>query len=134
MAPLMFVNLPVKDLDRSIRFFSELGFAFNPQFTDDNATCMIVSDQAFVMLLVEPFFGSFTPKPIANAVATTEVLVAIMVESRAAVDEMVNKAVAQGAGVHKNPEDQGFMYGWGFQDLDGHLWEIGWMDPSAIES
>ena len=134
MAPLMFVNLPVKDLDRSIRFFSELGFTFNPQFTDDNATCMIVSDQAFVMLLVEPFFGSFTPKAIANAAATTEVLVAIFVESREAVDAMVNKAVAQGAVIHKSPEDQGFMYGWGFQDLDGHMWEIGWMDPGAIES
>jgi predicted lactoylglutathione lyase len=134
MAHLLFVNLPVKDLDRSIRFFSELGFTFNPQFTDDNATCMIVSDQAFVMLLVEPFFSGFTPKPIANAAATTEVLVTISVDSREAVDEMVNRAVLRGAVVHKSPEDQGFMYGWGFQDLDGHLWEVMWMDPAHVES
>ncbi len=134
MASLVFVNLPVRDLDRSIAFFGGLGFTFNPQFTDENATCMIVNDQAFVMLLTEPFFSGFTPRPISNAHAATEVLMGVSVDSREAVDEMVNTAVLQGAVIHKNPEDQGFMYGWGFQDLDGHLWEVIWMDPAHIGS
>lgn len=120
----MFVNLPVKDLKRSVDFFTALGFSFNPQFTDDNATCMIVSDQNFVMLLVEPFFQSFTKKAISDAKRQTEVLVAISCDSRAAVEEIVAKAVAAGAATPMPPQDHGFMYQHGFEDLDGHQWEF----------
>ena len=124
MASQMFVNLPVKDLKRSVDFFTALGFSFNPQFTDDNATCMIVSDQNFVMLLVEPFFQSFTKKAISDAKRQTEVLVAISCDSRAAVEEIVAKAVAAGAATPMPPQDHGFMYQHGFEDLDGHQWEF----------
>ena len=128
MASQMFVNLPVKDLKRSVDFFTALGFSFNPQFTDDNATCMIVSDHNFVMLLVESFFQSFTPKPISDARRQTEVLVAISCDSRGAVDEIIAKAVAAGAATPKPPQDLGFMYQHGFEDLDGHQWEFFYMD------
>ena len=128
MASQMFVNLPVKDLKRSVDFFTALGFSFNPQFTDDNATCMIVSDHNFVMLLVESFFQSFTPKPISDARRQTEVLVAISCDSRGAVDEIIAKAVAAGATMPKPPQDLGFMYQHGFEDLDGHQWEFFYMD------
>ena len=130
MASQMFVNLPVKDLKRSVDFFTALGFSFNPQFTDDNATCMIVSDHNFVMLLVEPFFQAFTSKPISDARRQTEVLVAISCDSRAAVDEIIAKAVAAGAATPKPPQDLGFMYQHGFEDLDGHQWEFFYMDSA----
>ena len=126
----MFVNLPVKDLQRSVAFFTALGFSFNPQFTDDNATCMIVSEHNFVMLLVEPFFQSFTKKPLSDARRQTEVLVAISCDSRAAVEEIVAKAVAAGAATPMPPQDHGFMYQHGFEDLDGHQWEFFHMEST----
>jgi len=126
------VNLPVRNLKKSIEFFTQLGFAFNPQFTDETATCMIVSDDIFVMLLTEEKFKTFTPKPISDAAKSTEVLVALSLESRAKVDEMVCKAVAAGGATYNAPQDHGFMYAHGFQDLDGHIWEVFYMEPSAI--
>jgi predicted lactoylglutathione lyase len=132
MATQLFVNLPVKDLNKSIEFFSKLGFTFNPQFTDESATCMIVAEDIFVMLLTEAKFRTFTPKEICDATKSTEVLVCLSIESREKVDEMVRKAVAAGGKTYNEPQDHGFMYGHGFQDLDGHIWEIIFMEPSAI--
>jgi len=132
MSTKIFVNLPVKDLDKSVAFFTALGFKFNPQFTDKNATCMIVSEEAFVMLLVEPFFKTFTPKPISDAHKSTEVLVCLSCDSRGEVDDMVAKAVAAGGTTPNKANDHGFMYQHGFQDLDGHLWELAWMDMAAM--
>lgn len=120
----MFVNLPVKDLGKSVKFFTALGFKFNPQFTDENATCMIVSEESFVMLLVEKFFKTFTPKPVSDARKSTEVLICLSCNSRQEVDEMVSKAVAAGATTPNKAQDHGFMYQHGFEDLDGHLWEL----------
>jgi len=129
----IFVNLPVKDLNRSVEFFTRLGYKFNPQFTDKNATCMIVGDDIFVMLLVEKYFKTFTPKPIADAKSSTEALVALSMQSRDEVNRMVETALAAGAGRYKEPVDHGFMYQWGFEDLDGHIWEYLWMDPTTIQ-
>jgi uncharacterized protein len=129
----IFVNLPVKDLTKSVDFFTQLGFEFDPQFTDENATCMIISDEAFVMLLVEDFFKTFTKKEVADATTHTEAILALSTESREQVDEVVNKALAAGGQPSNDPMDQGFMYAWSFQDLDGHLWEVLYMDPSAVE-
>ena len=122
MPQMIFVNLPVKDLDRSVEFFTRLGFRFNPQFTDENATCMIVSDTIYVMLLREEYFRTFTPKEVCDSTRHTEVLVALSSESREAVDEMVRKAVAAGGSTYADPQDHGFMYQHGFQDPDGHIW------------
>ena len=130
MTSQIFVNLPVKDLKRSVDFFTALGFSFNPQFTDDNATCMIVSEHNFVMLLVEPFFQSFTKKPLSDAKRQTEVLVAISCDSRAAVEEIVAKATAAGAATPMSAQDHGFMYQHGFEDLDGHQWEFFYMESA----
>jgi uncharacterized protein len=132
MATQIFVNLPVKDLNRSVEFFTKLGFKFNPQFTDETATCMIVSEAIFVMLLTEAKFKTFTPKEVCDATKSTEVLVCLSSESRAEVDELVRKAVAAGGTTYNEPQDHGFMYGHGFQDLDGHIWELIYMEPSAI--
>jgi uncharacterized protein len=132
MTRQIFVNFPVKDLNKSIEFFTKLGFTFNPQFTDENATCMIVSENIFVMLLVEKFFKTFTPKEICNTTNSAEVLVALSFDSRAEVDEIVAKAIAAGGTIYKEPNDMGFMYQHGFQDLDGHIWEIFFMEPSAV--
>jgi hypothetical protein len=131
MATQIYVNLPVRNLDRSIEFFTALGYTFNPQFTDKNATCMVVSDSIYVMLLVEPFFKTFTPKPIADARSATEVILAVSCESKGEVDEMVRKAVAAGATTPMPAQDHGFMYQHGYQDLDGHLWELVYMEPGA---
>jgi predicted lactoylglutathione lyase len=127
----IFVNLPVKNLERSKAFFTSLGFTFNPQFTNEQAACMVVSDTIYVMLLVESFFQGFTGKPIADATKTTEVLVCLSCESRAHVDELVAKAVATGGTAPRAPQDHGFMYGHGFEDPDGHIWELAYMDASA---
>lgn len=132
MATKIFVNLPVKDLDKSVGFFTKLGYSFNAQFTNENATSMIISEDIYVMLLVEKFFKTFTKKEIADATKTTEVLICLSAESREAVDALVSKAVAAGGTTPNEPQDQGFMYGHGFQDLDGHLWEVVYMDPAAI--
>jgi predicted lactoylglutathione lyase len=128
----IFVNLPVKDLNRSVKFFSQLGFTFNPQFTDETATCMVVSDDIFVMLLTEPKFREFTPKAICDATRSTEVLVCLSCEDRGEVDEMVRKAVAAGGSTYNDPQDHGFMYAHGFQDPDGHIWEVMHMDAGAV--
>jgi len=131
MARQIYVNLPVKDLKRSVEFFTELGFAFNPKFADDNATCMIVGDNIFVMLLVESFFKTFTSKQISDASNSTEVLVCLALEGRDKIDEMVGKALAAGGAAPNRAKDYGFMYQHGFQDPDGHLWELIYMEPKA---
>jgi predicted lactoylglutathione lyase len=133
MATKIFVNLPVNNLKKSIDFFTKLGFAFNPQFTDETATCMIVSDDIFVMLLTYEKFKTFTPKEICDSSKSTEVLVTLSSESRENVDETVRKAVAAGGSTYNEPQDHGFMYGHGFQDLDGHIWEVIYIEPTAIK-
>jgi uncharacterized protein len=133
MATKIFVNLPVKDLKRSIEFFTKLGFRFNQQFTDETATCMIVTEDIFVMLLTEEKFKTFTPKEICDARKFTEVLVALSYDNRAEVDDLVRKAVAGGGSTYNEPQDHGFMYSHGFQDLDGHIWEVFYMDPSFVQ-
>jgi len=132
MSTKIFVNLPVKDLNKSVAFFTELGYKFDPQFTDENATCMIVGEDIFVMLLVEKFFKTFTKKEISDAKKSTEVILCLSAESREKVDEMVSKAVKAGGTAPNEKQDQGWMYGHGFQDLDGHLWEVMYMDQSAM--
>ena len=131
MSRMIFVNLPVQDLDRSVAFFRGLGFTFNEQFTDRNATCMEVSDQACVMLLVRPFFATFTTKDVADAAASTEAILAVSARSREEVDTLVDRALELGGAVAKQPSDDGFMYGRSFYDPDGHAWEVMWMDPAA---
>lgn len=133
MPTQIFVNLPVRDLPAAIRFFTQLGYSFNPQFTDETATCMIVSDTIYVMLLTHEKFKTFTPNPICDATKQTEVLVCLSCESREAVDDTVKKAVAAGGNTHNAPQDHGFMYIHGFQDLDGHIWELIWMNPEFAE-
>ena len=128
----VFVNLPVKNLNKSIEFFTKLGFKFNAQFTDEKATCMIIGEDSYSMLVVEEFFKTFTKKPISDATKSTEVVVSLSVDSKAHVDDFVHKALAAGGKPANEPTDHGFMYEWGFQDLDGHLWGIFWMDPSVI--
>ena len=127
----IFVNLPIKNMERSQAFFKALGYSFNPQFTNEQGACMVVSDTIYVMLLVEPFFQTFTKKPISDAKKSTEVLVCLSCDSRAAVDDMVRKAKAAGGTVPRQPQDHGFMYAHGFEDLDGHIWEVVYMDPNA---
>jgi uncharacterized protein len=130
----VFVNLAVRDLKKSMEFFSKLGFTFNKQFTDDNAACMVLSSEGYVMLLGEPFFKSFTKREICDTTRQNEALLALSCESRAEVDEMVKTAVANGATHAMDPQDHGFMYAWSFYDIDGHHWEVLWMDPAAIQS
>ena len=130
---MIFVNLPVKDLNKSIEFFTKLGYTFNAQFTDETATCMIISENIFAMLLTEAKFKSFTPKPVCDATKSTEVLLALSCENRQQVDDMVSKAVAAGGSTYNKPQDHGFMYAHGFQDLDGHIWELIFMEPSAVK-
>jgi len=131
MATQIFVNLPIKSLEKSVKFFTALGYTFNPQFTDKETTCMIVSDTIYVMLLEEARFATFTPKPVADATKSTEVLLCLSCETRQQVDEMVKKAVAAGGTTYKEPQDHGFMYAHGYQDLDGHIWELIAMQPAA---
>lgn len=133
MATSIFVNLPVKDLNRSVEFFTKLGYTFNPQFTDENATCMIISENIYFMLLVEDYFKSFTKKEIPDTTKNAEAIFALSADSREAVDELVSKAVAAGGTAPNEKQDQGFMYGHGFQDLDGHLWEVFWMNPDTSQ-
>jgi len=128
----IYVNLPVKDLARSRAFFSSLGFEFNAQFSNDQGACMIIGENIFAMLLSEPFFQGFTSKPIANARETTEVLTCLSCESREEVDALVAKALAAGGRAPNPKQDHGFMYGHGFEDLDGHVWELSYMDMGAI--
>jgi len=132
MARQIFVNLPAKNLPTSREFFIKLGFEFNPQFTNDEGACIVVSDTIFVMLLTETYFKTFTKKPVADATKTMEVIMAISADSRSAVDEMVNRALQAGGTKSNAPQDYGWMYSCSFQDLDGHLWEILYADQSAI--
>ncbi|NLU71615.1 VOC family protein [Streptomyces sp. HNM0575] len=133
MSTKIFVNLPVKDLDKSRDFFSRLGYSFNPQFSDENAACLVISEDIFAMLLIEPFFKSFTKKEVADSRTSTEAMIALSADSRAAVDELADKALAAGGSTAGEPQDHGFMYGRAFYDLDDHHWEVVWMDPAAIE-
>jgi predicted lactoylglutathione lyase len=133
MAKKIFVNLPVKDLKRSVDFFSSLGFSFNKQFTDETATCMVISEDIFAMLLTEPKFKGFAPNAICDTSKNNEVLICLSAENRAEVDAVVKKAVAAGGKTYNKPVDYGFMYGHCFQDLDGHVWELVWMDPNHIQ-
>lgn len=128
MATKVFINLPVKNLDRSIAFFKNLGFSFNPQFTDENAACMVVSENIFVMLLKETYFRTFTKKPISNAKESTEVLIALDTNSKDEVQQIVTKAQKSGATIYTEPQDHGWMYQHSFADLDGHQWEFAYMD------
>lgn len=120
----IYVNLPIKDLDRTVGFFTKLGFEFNPEMTDKNAACMIVGDNIFAMLLVEPFFKTFTQKNIVNSMENTEVIMTILLSSRQEVNDMVNHAIEAGGTSSNEPMDNEYMYSWSFQDLDGHLWEV----------
>jgi len=130
MATKIFVNLPVRNLKNSVDFFTKLGFTFDPKFTDETGTCMVIAEDIFVMLLTEAKFKTFTPKQICDATKSTEVLVCLSTESREAVNEMVQKAVSAGGKTYNQPQDHGFMYGHGFQDLDGHIWELIYMRPA----
>ena len=133
MATKIFVNLPVQNLAQSIQFFKGLGYKFNKQFTDDAAACMVISDDIYAMLLTHDKFNQFTNKKIVDAKRNTEVLVCLSADSRNNVDELLDKALAGGAAEYREPQDYGFMYGRSFEDLDGHIWEVMWMDPSAIK-
>jgi uncharacterized protein len=133
MSRMIFVNLPVQDLTKSVEFFSALGFEFNQQFTDDNTTCMVVSEHACVMLLVRPFFATFTTKDVADSATTTGAVVALSAASREEVDALADKALELGGRMIKEPQDEGYMYGRSFYDIDGHAWEIMWMDPGALQ-
>ena len=130
---LIFINVPTKDLPASRAFFAELGFAFDEKFADDSCACMIVSEQAYVMLLAESRFADFTSKPIADAQSTTETILCVSADSREAVDSFADTALSAGGSRAGEPMDHGFMYGRSFHDLDGHLWEVMWMDPEAAE-
>ena len=133
MATQIFVNLPVKNLKKSMEFFTRLGYSFNPQFTDKTAACMIVSEDIYAMLLTKAKFREFTPKRICNAKKSTEVLLCLSCESRDKVNELVSKAVGAGGILCNEPKDYGFMYQHGFEDLDGHIWELIHMEPSATK-
>ncbi len=133
MATKIFVNLPVKDLKKTVEFFTKLGFTFNPQFTDENATCMIIGGDIFAMLLVEKYFKTFTKKEICDTTKDTEVILALSTDSREKVDQMINKVIGAGGRESREPQDHGWMYGRSFQDIDGHLWEIFYMVESAVK-
>ncbi len=124
----IYVNVPVKDLKASVAFFAELGFEFDPRYTNEDATAMVIGDGSAVMLLQEEFFKTFTRKAIADANATTEVIISVSAASREAVDEMVHKALGAGGKESLEPIEMPGMYGWSFQDLDGHQWEVLHMD------
>jgi predicted lactoylglutathione lyase len=132
MSRQIYVNLPVKEPHKAITFFTQFGFSFKAKFTDKTVTCMVVSDTIFVMLLTEPKFQTFTPKAICDATQDTEVLLCLSGTSRQEVNELVRTAVTNGGTTYNNPQDHGFMYVHGFQDLDGHIWEWVYMEPDAV--
>ncbi|MCA2004780.1 MAG: VOC family protein [Ignavibacterium sp.] len=134
MTRQIFVNLPVKDIARSMQFFRQLGFDFNMQFTDDKAACLVIGENIYAMLLKEEFFKNFTKKEIADSSKVTEVLIAIDVESKEAVDLLVQKAVRAGGTIYSEPADHGWMYQHSFADLDGHQWEIFYSDINALNN
>ncbi|MCB2408998.1 VOC family protein [Hymenobacter lucidus] len=135
MATNIFVNLPVKDLNASVAFFTQLGFSFNPQMADERGTCMVISDTINVMLLVEPFFQTFTGKPLVDAHQANEFIICLSVDSRTEVDRIADAALAAGGqSVAQQPENEmEFMYDRNFQDLDGHLWNVMYMDPTFAQ-
>ncbi|WP_030208598.1 VOC family protein [Streptomyces sp. NRRL S-87] len=132
-ATMIFVNLPVKDLEASKGFYGKLGFTFNPQFTDETAACMVISDTIFAMLLTHEKFAEFTDREIADAHKTSQVLLALSRDDRAAVDSIADAALAAGGSEPRPAQDMGFMYSRAFADLDGHVWEPMWMDPAAVQ-
>ena len=132
MATKIFINLPVKDLDRSKAFFSALGYNFNPQFTDEKAACMVVSEHIYVMMLVESYFKTFTKKEVGNAHLATQVLLALDAASRDEVQQTITKATELGGSIYAKPQDHGWMYQHSFADLDGHQWEIIYMDATKL--
>jgi predicted lactoylglutathione lyase len=135
MSTKIFVNLPVKDLEKSKEFFLKLGYSFNQQFTDEKAASLVISEHIYAMLITEPFFKTFIPnKEIADTAKTKEVLIALSTESKQAVDDLANKAIAAGGRQFREPEDHGFMYARSFEDLDGHVWEVIWMDPGFVQN
>jgi uncharacterized protein len=129
----IFVNLPVRDLERSMQFFETLGYTFNPQFTNQDAACMVISDTIYAMLLTEAYFQTFTTKTICDTSTHIETLIALSCESRAEVDTLIAKAVSAGATLPREPQDYGFMYQHAYQDLDGHVWELAYMDPAYVQ-
>ncbi len=129
----LFVNIAVSDLDRAVGFFTALGFEFDPRFTDETATCMLIGEDAYAMLLVRERFQDFTQKEVADSTAQTEAILALSADSREDVDALADKALATGGSPANDPMELGFMYSRSFQDPDGHLWEVFWMDPVAAE-
>lgn len=127
----IFVNLPVKDVQRSIAFFTALGFSFEPKYTGEKSACMIIDDNIFVMLLEDNYFKTYTKKALCDATRSTEVLVCLSCDSRQQVDDTVARAVESGGTIPREPQDLGFMYGHAFEDLDGHIWELAYMEPGA---
>ena len=132
MATKIFINLPVKDLSKSITFFTNLGFTFNPQFTDEKAGCMVISENIFAMLLTESYFQTFTKKQICDAKAATEVLITLDADSKEGLQQLIEKAKESGGTIYNEPQDHGWMYQHGFADLDGHQWELAYMDISQF--
>jgi uncharacterized protein len=128
----IFINLSVKDVNKSTDFFKELGFEFNLQFSDETTSCMIISENIFAMIMNEERFKGFTNKEIVDTTTFTEAILTLSAESREQVERIVNKALSTGGKSLSEPQDHGFMYISGFQDLDGHLWEVAYMDESAI--
>ncbi|MEU0967923.1 VOC family protein [Streptomyces sp. NPDC005917] len=130
---MIFVNLATNDVAASRKFFTELGYSINPQFSTDDCSCVVISDTIIAMLLSKQRYADFTKKEIADSTKTSEVLICLSAESREKVDELVEKAVAAGGTAAPEVQDQGFMYGRSFDDLDGHTWEITWMNPAAVQ-
>lgn len=128
----IFVNIAIGDMQKSQDFFKKLGFTFNPDFTNEQGACMVISDDIYAMLLTRDFFQGFTGKPLVNAKEATEVLICLSCESRAEVDDLVARARAAGGAVPREPQDHGFMYAHGFEDLDGHIWELVHMAPGEV--
>ncbi|MGW3402809.1 VOC family protein [Streptomyces zhihengii] len=133
MPQMIFLNLPVKDLETSKSFWTKLGYSFNPQFSDENAACLVISDTIFAMLLTEQRFKDFTKKDITDATVSTEAIFALSAENREAVDTLVDGALAAGGSPSGETQDFGFMYGRAFQDVDHHNWEVMWMDVEAMQ-
>lgn len=132
--PHIFVNLPVRDLPKSRAFFEAVGYKFNAEFSDDTAACLVVNDNIFIMLLTHGKFRMFTPKAICDAHEFSEALICLSCAGRAEVDELVRKAVAAGGSTYSSPQEHGFMYGHGFQDLDGHIWELMFLDAQTLHA
>ena len=133
MATTIFVSLPVQDLKHSIRFYEALGYKQNPQFTDETAASIVISDTIYVMLTTHAKFKMFTPKEIADPTKVCNTLLSLSCESRSAVDDLISKALAAGGSQAHEPEDYGFMYQHAFYDIDGHGWGVLWMDPAAVQ-